>query len=141
MPLDPKRLARVHRVRTLQLGLAQAQEARARDQVASEQALAGRIAQLAAAVAPTEMDLGAMSLAAAAHYRERLQRSSEAAANRVRTAEYEAQRTATATQSAKRDQSAIEKLIQRGQQALVEAELRSLQDLPGTPRKNRHDPC
>ena len=109
--------------------------------MASEQALAGRIAQLAAAVAPTTMDLGAMSLAAAAHYRERLQRSSEAATNRVRTAEYEAQRTMQATQSAKRDQSAIEKLIQRGQQALVEAELHSLQDLPGTPRKNRHDPC
>jgi hypothetical protein len=141
MSLDPKRLARVHRVRTLQLGLAQADEARARDQVMSEQALAGRIAQLAAAVAPTEVDVGAMSLAAAAHYRERLQRSSEAATNRVRTAEYEAQRTAAATQSAKRDQSAIEKLIQRGQQALVEAELRALQDLPGTPRKNRHDPC
>lgn len=141
MPLDPGRLARVHRVRTLQLGLAQAEEARARDQVASEQALAGRIAQLAAAVAPSAAQAGAMTLAAAAHYRERLQRSSEAATNRVRTAEQAAERTVAATQAAKRDQSAIEKLIQRGQQALVEAELRSLQDLPGTPRKNRHDPC
>ena len=120
MPLDPKRLARVHRVRTLQLGLAQAEEARARDQVAAS---------------------CAMTLAAAAHYRERLQRSSEAATNRVRTAEQAAERTVAATQAAKRDQSAIEKLIQRGQQALVEAELRALQDLPGTPRKNRHDPC
>ena len=44
MPLDPGRLARVHRVRTLQLGLAQAEEARARDTVASEAALAQRIA-------------------------------------------------------------------------------------------------
>ncbi|WP_294193172.1 hypothetical protein [uncultured Sphingomonas sp.] len=141
MALDPKRLARVHRVRTLQLGLAQADEARAREQVASEQALAGRIAQLAAAVAPTRIEAGAMALAASAHYRERLQRSAEAANNRVRTAEQAAERTVAATQSAKRDQSAIEKLIERGQQALIEAELRALQDLPGTPRKNRHDPC
>lgn len=141
MALDSKRLARVHRVRTLQLGLAQADEARAREQVASEQALAGRIAQLAAAVAPSQAQAGATTLAAAAHYRERLQRSSEAATNRVRTAEQAAERTVAATQAAKRDQSAIEKLIERGQQALVEAELRALQDLPGTPRKNRHDPC
>ena len=46
-----KRLARLHRVRTLQLGLAQADEARAREGMASETALAQRIARLAAAQA------------------------------------------------------------------------------------------
>ena len=49
---DGKRLQRLHRVRTLQLNLARADEARAREQVTSEQQLSHRIAQLAAAVAP-----------------------------------------------------------------------------------------
>ena len=141
MPLDPKRLARVHRVRTLQLGLAQAEEARARDQVASEQALAGRIAQLAAAVAPSAAQAGAMTLAAAAHYRERLQRSSEAATNRVRTAEQAAERTVAATQAAKRDQSAVEKLLERAHAARALRELRALENAPPVRRPNRHDPC
>ena len=47
---DGKRLQRLHRVRTLQLNLARADEARAREQVTSEQQLSHRIAQLAAAV-------------------------------------------------------------------------------------------
>ena len=140
--LDPRRLARVHRVRTLQLGLAQADEARARDAIASETALADRIAQLAAAVAPTPAPAAApgFSLAAAAVYRERLHRSAEVADRRVRAAEDEADRRADATRAAKRDQTAVEKLIARGQLELAQAEIRALQDAPGT-KRNRHDPC
>ena len=82
-----------------------------------------------------------MTLAAAARYRERLHETSLAAIRRVEAAEAGVARAAGATAEARRDQSAIEKLIERGQQALIEAELRALQDLPGTPRKNRHDPC
>ena len=50
-----KTLARIHRVRTLQLGLTRADEARAHDKFASEQALSGRIALLAEAVAPIQI--------------------------------------------------------------------------------------
>lgn len=138
---DPKRLARVARVRTLQLGLARADEARARDQVASETQLSNRIAQLAQAVAPSLADAGAFSLAAAAHYRERLHRSAEAADDRVRAAEARAEHQAEATRAAKRDQTAIDKLIERGQAELVRAGLKALEEMPASGRRNRHDPC
>lgn len=138
---DPKRLARLHRVRTLQLGLAQADEARAREGLASETALADRIATLAAAVAPTADRAGATSLAAAAHYRERLHRSAEAADNRVRAAEAAAERLAEATKAARRDQSAVEKLMARADAAAIAAEIRALQDAPPTAKRKRHDPC
>jgi flagellar FliJ protein len=140
VPLDPRRLARVHRVRTLQLGLAQADEARARDAVTSETALAGRIAQLAAAVAPAPAAAPGFSLAAEAHYRERLHRSAEAAERRVRAAEDEATRRADATRAARQDRTAVEKLIARGQLELAQAEIRALQDAPAT-KRNRHGPC
>ena len=48
---DAKKLARLHRVRTLQLNLTRADEARACDKAASEAALASRITALANAVA------------------------------------------------------------------------------------------
>ncbi len=44
---DAKRLKRLHRVRTLQLGLARAEESRTQAQLTSETQLAERIAQLA----------------------------------------------------------------------------------------------
>lgn len=138
---DPKRLARLHRVRTLQLGLARAEEARARDGLASEAALAERIGRLAAAVGPTPERFDATALAAAAHYRDRLHRSADAAANRVRTAQAAADRTAEATKGAMRDQSAVEKLIARAATAEIAAEIRAMQDAPATARKVRHDPC
>ena len=47
MPADARKLSRILRVRTLQLGLTQADEARAVDRVASEMALRDRIARLA----------------------------------------------------------------------------------------------
>ena len=51
MPADARALGRIHRVRTLQLTLARAEESRAQGAVATETALSGRIAQLAEAVA------------------------------------------------------------------------------------------
>jgi hypothetical protein len=138
---DPKRLARLHRVRTLQLGLAQADEARAREGLASETALAERIARLAGAVAPAPDRSGATALAAAAHYRDRLHRSADAANNRVRAAAAAADRLAEATKAAKRDQNAVEKLMARATVAEIAAEIRALQDAPPTARRNRHDPC
>ena len=138
---DPKRLARLHRVRTLQLNLAQADEARAREGVASETALAERIRNLAAAVAPAPEGARATALAAAAHYRDRLHRSADAAANRVRAAEAAAERLAEATKVARRDQSAVEKLMARATAAEIAAEIRALQDAPPAARRVRHDPC
>ena len=137
---DPKKLARILRVRTLQLGLAQAEEARVRGVHEQERALSSRIAQLASAVSPVEDRAGGFSLAAAAHYRDRLHRSAETAANRVRTAEEEAARAAEATRAAKRDQSAVEKLIQRELAEKTLREIRALRDAPPV-RKIRHDPC
>lgn len=137
---DPKKLARVNRVRAIQLSLAQAEEARARASVASETALSLRIAQLAAAIAPGQQQDAAFSFAAAAHYRERLHRSAEAADHRVRAAEAAAEHAAEATRAAKRDQSAVEKLIARSEAEAALKALRALQDAPPV-RRIRHDPC
>lgn len=129
---DSKRLARLHRVRTLQLGLAQADEARAHAAMVSETQLSQRIAQLAAAVAPIPAHEGATTLAAAAYFREKLHRSSDAAAQRVRAAEAQAERRAEATRAARRDQTAIEKLIARDREEDVRAAIKALQDAPPT---------
>ena len=138
--MDRAKLARIHRVRTLQVGLAQADEARVRDIFDSEAALSRRIADLAAGVAPAPEASAAIAFAAAAHYRERLHRSAETAQNRVRVAEAEATRAAEATRDARRDQSAVEKLIAR---ADTDAALRAIRDLQNAPpvRKVRHEPC
>jgi flagellar FliJ protein len=138
--MDRKKLARLHRVRTVQLNLAHAEESTARAQVASEAALAQRIASLAAAVAPSPAQGTAVSFAAQAHYREKLHRTAQAADNRVRTAEAAAARAAEVTQSAKRDQTAVDKLIARADLELALRELRALQEAPPL-RKVRHDPC
>jgi hypothetical protein len=136
--LDRRKLTRIHRVRTLQFGLAQADELRAHDKAASEVQLAERIAALAASVAPTA---GAgVSLAAAAHYRTRLHQSAEAAEARVRTATFQSVQAAEKTRAAHRDQVAVEKLIARADRDAAIRELRELQNAPPT-RKVRHDPC
>jgi len=135
-----KTLARIHRVRTLQLGLTRADEARAHDKFASEQALSGRIALLAEAVAPINETRVAVSLGAAAHYRERLQQSANAAVARVQAAEQHVERAAEATRAAKRDQSAVEKLLARAASGAV---LKAIGSLVARTvfRKVRHDPC
>ncbi|MDQ2878752.1 MAG: hypothetical protein M3R41_06725, partial [Pseudomonadota bacterium] len=80
---DPHRLQRLLRVRTLQLALVRAEEARAHDRFAGEAQLKGRIAQLAAGVAPVSTETEGFALVAAAHFRERLQHSAEAAQARL----------------------------------------------------------
>jgi flagellar FliJ protein len=135
-----KTLARIHRVRTLQLGLTRADEARAHDKFASEQALSGRIALLAEAVAPVHETQVAVSLGAAAHYRDRLQQSANAAVERVQAAGYHVERAAEATRSAKRDQSAVEKLLARADADAVLKAIRAMEEAPAF-RKVRHDPC
>jgi flagellar biosynthesis chaperone FliJ len=133
---DAKRLKRLHRVRTLQLGLARAEESRTQAQLTSETQLAQRIAQLASAVAPaTDSAAGAVNLAAAAHFRDRLHRSAEAATNRVRMAEAQVERSAEATRGARRDQSAVEKLLERRHADDLRAEMKALEDAPARPKR------
>ncbi len=140
MATDPKKLARLHRVRTLQLNLTRADEARAHDKAASETALATRITALADAVAPAPDTALAVSLSAAAHFRERLHESAAAARGRVEVAQQFVARAAEATRAAKRDQTAIEKLIQRADADAVLKAIRALEAAPAT-RTIRHDPC
>ncbi|MCU6455068.1 hypothetical protein LPN01_13360 [Sphingomonas sp. A2-49] len=141
---DAKKLARIHRVRTLQLGLTRADEMRAHEKFASETHLASRIQALADAVSPVaDTSASAAALGAQAHFRERLHQSSAAAQTRVQSAEMFVNRAAEATRAAKRDQSAIEKLLDRARRAAVAKEMRSLEDMPpASPSKaKRHDPC
>lgn len=133
-------LDRILRVRTLQLGLVQAAEMQAHEKVASEDALRSRIAQLVANVAPEEESAEAFSFIAAAHFRDRLHQSAAAADARLRTATDNLTRASDATREARRDQSAIEKLIARQDQAAVVKAMRALEEAPPT-RRNRHDPC
>lgn len=137
---NTRKLDRILRVRTLQLGQVRAQEAAAREKVAQEEALRARIAQLSANVAPTEAQEMATSLKAAAHYRERLHQSALAAERRVEMAEQGLSHAESATREAKRDQSAVEKLIARSQAAAALKEMRALEELPPLARK-RHDLC
>lgn len=135
-----KTLARIHRVRTLQLGLTRADEARAHDKFASEQLLSGRIALLVEAVAPVHETQVAVSLGAAAHYRERLQKSADAAIERMQAAEHHVDRAAEATRAAKRDQTAVEKLLARADADAVLRAIRAMEESPAF-RRVRHDPC
>jgi hypothetical protein len=138
---DKKKLGRLLRVRTLQLGLVQAQEAAAHAKLDSESQLARRIAQLAHSVAPQADDAGfAASMAAAAYYRDRLHASALAAERRREMAEVGVERARAATQEARRDQSAIEKLIVRAEAQAALKELRAMEDAP-TFKRNRHAPC
>jgi hypothetical protein len=133
-------LDRVLRVRTLQLNLVRAEEARARDRVASEQELRNRIRQLSDAVAPAPSASEAFSFIAAAHFRDRLQQSASAAENRVRAAEHKLEAASEATREAKRDQTAVEKLIERDAARDALKAMRALEEAPPV-RRNRHDPC
>lgn len=133
--MTPARLARLLRVRTLQLGLVRADEARAQQRLAGERALSQRIVQLSEAVAPATLPGKGFSLVAAAHLRDRLQQSAEAAAGRMRAAEQVTQRASAATLDARRDQSAIEKLIVRADADAAIAAIRALETGPSAPRQ------
>ncbi len=134
------KLDRLLRVRTLQLGLVRAEEARAQQRFASESTLKGRIAQLAEGVAPSAAPTQGFSFVAAAHFRDRLQQSAEAAEGRLRAAEQVVARAAEATREARRDQNAIEKLIARADAEAAVKAIRALEAAPAA-RKIRHDPC
>lgn len=138
--MDKKKLERIHKVRTLQLGLVRAEEVRANDRAMSESTLRSRIAQLAAQIAPTTDSTQGFSLVAAARFRERLHQSAEAADARLRAAEAVANHAAEKTREAKRDQSAIEKLIARSDAEDLVKAIRALEAAPPS-RKIRHDPC
>ena len=133
-------LSRLLRVRTLQLGLTRAEESRAQERFAGEAALRTRIGQLAEAVAPASTETAGFSLVAAAHFRDRLQQSAEAAEARLNAAQAVVERATEATRSAKRDQTAIEKLIER---ADADAAIRAIRALEAAPvvHRIRHDPC
>lgn len=135
-----KTLDRLLRVRSLQLNLVRADEARAQAKLDSEQHLRNRIAALADNVAPAPQPSGALALMAAAHFRDRLQQSAEAADARLHVAAQGLERAAAATRDAKRDQTAIEKLIEREMAEQVLKAIRALEELPPI-RKFRHDPC
>ncbi len=135
-----RKLDRILRVRTLQLGLVRAEEARANDRVASETSLKNRIAQLAEGIAPAPSGGHAFSMIAAAHFRDRLQQSAEAADARLRVAEQGVERAANASREAKRDQSAIEKLLARADAEAAIKAIRTMESAPSV-RKIRHDPC
>ena len=140
MAASPRRLERILRVRTLQLGLTQAEEARAHARVVGEEALAARIGELVMAVSPTPVATGAASLGAAAHFRERLLQSAAGADERLRAAEALAAQAAARTRSARQDHSAVEKLIERAAADAALVERRGLESLAPAGRK-RHDPC
>jgi len=135
-----KTLDRLLRVRSLQLNLVRADEARAQAKLDSEQHLRNRIAALADNVAPAPQPSGALALMAAAHFRDRLQQSAEAADARLHIAAQGLERAAAATRDAKRDQTAIEKLIERETAEQVLRAIRALEEPPPV-RKFRHGPC
>ena len=146
-------LNRLHRVRTLQLNLTRAEEARAQERVSTEQSLSQRIAQLVEAVSPVAAPpTAAAGLMARAHFRGRLLESADAATARVAAAEQRAAQAAEQTREAKRDQTAVEKLLERARVAAIRAEMRALEDMPAAGSRsglgrgpdrdhNRHDPC
>ncbi len=137
-----KKLGRLLRVRTLQLDMVRASEVAARAKVTDEEALRARIAQLAQGVAPTPAPKpgSATSLIAAAHYRERLHQSAFAAERRIAEAQRGLDTARAATREARRDQTAIEKLIERAEANAARQAMRALESMPAIPKK-RHDPC
>jgi hypothetical protein len=135
-----KTLDRLLRVRSLQLNLVRADEARAQAKLDGEQHLRNRIAALADNVAPAPAPSGALALMAAAHFRDRLQQSAEAADARLHVAAQGLERAAAAARDAKRDQTAIEKLIEREMAEQALKAIRALEEPPPV-RKFRHGPC
>lgn len=127
---SPKRLKRVLKVRALQLDIARADEARAREAKDSAEALRDRIRALGDEVAPAAGAASGLGLIAAAHYRGRLHRSGEEALRRVAQADSRLDAARAATGAARRDHGAVEKLVERALAAEAAAAIRSLHDAP-----------
>lgn len=137
--MTPKQLARIHRVREVQVALAEADYARAEEKAGAERRLGARVAQLAADVAPTIGSGSAAGFAATAHFRERLHQSAAAAQARAQAADAQLERDAARVIDAKRDRAAAEKLLERAQARVAADARRPPEDLPT--RRDRHDPC
>jgi flagellar FliJ protein len=137
---DKKTLDRLLRVRELQLNLVRVDEARALAKLDSERHLRTRIAALADNVAPAPEPSGALALMAAAHFRDRLHRSAEAADARLDAAARGLERATAATREAKRDHAAIEKLLERDAADRAVKAIRELEEPPPV-RRFRHGPC
>ncbi len=140
---DGARLARLHRVRRRQSLLAEAEATRAAAVLADAQALAERIARLAAATVPVAATapVPAAMLGAAAHLRARLHDSAAAAAERIATADAACVTARATAQAAERDRRAVEKLGERAAAAARLRELRRLEAMPVPARPKRHGPC
>lgn len=130
MARDAKRLGRMLRVRSLQLDLARAEQARAIDQASSAAQLAARIDALRQDVAPQAGAAHGISLFAAAHYRDRLSRSQIEAQRRVALANQQLDAARAAAGAARRDHDVIEKLIARELEADAAAVRKALEDAP-----------
>lgn len=130
MARDTRRLGRMLRVRSLQLDLARAEQARALDQASSAAQLAQRIEALRQDVAPQAGAAQGLSLFAAAHYRDRLSRSQIEAQRRVAIANQQLDQAREAAGAAKRDHVVVEKLIARELDAQAAAVRKALEDAP-----------
>ena len=137
--MTPKQLARIHRVREVQVALAEADHARAEEKAGAERRLDARVAELAADVAPAIGAGSASDYAATAHFRERLQQSAATAGARVQAADAQLARDAARVIDAKRDRAAAEKLLDRAQARVAADARRAPEPLPT--RRDRHDPC
>jgi hypothetical protein len=136
---DEKRLHRLLRVRGLQLDLRRAEETRALLAHSSTAELLTRIDRLTDSVTPGEGSHDGLSLAASAQLRNRLHVSRLEARSRLDNAEVVLAATRRATAEAKRDQNAIEKLVDRARDERALADMRKLADLPATPKKVARD--
>ncbi len=135
-----KRLDRLLRVRALQLDMKRAEEIAAAERVDTVTELARRIDRLAFEAQPRAGLSSGLSLAATAHYRDRLAGSQAEANRRARVAEEMLETARKATLSAGRDHGAIEKLRDRARGLKAQDEMRKASDAP-TPRRPWHDPC
>lgn len=117
-------------MRAFQLDQRRAEEVVAADRESSAATLADRIQSLSNDVRPLEGAQQALSLHAAAHYRQRLAQSQEEAQRRMLAARQILDAAREATGVAKRDHGVIEKLIERELDAQAADARRALENAP-----------
>jgi hypothetical protein len=134
MARDPRRLARMLRVRTVARDLARADQLRAAEQQHAATDLAARLDALHHAVGPQTGMAGGLGLGAAAFYRGRLADGRIEAARRIAATSAAHDAARLAAEAANRDRQAVEKLLDRARADRAAAEARALEDLPHAPR-------
>lgn len=134
MARDPRRLARMLRVRTVARDLARADQLRAAEQQHAATDLAARLDALHHAVGPQTGMAGGLGLGAAAFYRGRLADGRIEAARRIAATRAAHDAARLAAEAANRDRQAVEKLLDRARAERATAEARALEDLPPAPR-------